>query len=873
MQPFKLLLALCVVGCLATSPMLAGDTGKIAGKVTDAKTGEALPGAIVMVEGTKAGASVDVDGSYFIINMPPGRYSVRVSLMGYTAVVKKNVDVRIDQTTRVDFELAESAIQVQEVVIVAKAPPIQKDRISSQQSFDADQIQSATIEKLDVLLGLQVGVNAMEITERPGVISHNPGDGLHIRGGRENETAFLIDGIRVENPLWGGSGYVQNTSGSTIGEMSTIIGTFNAEYGGKTAGVVNLITKEGGDEFSVRFDGYTDKIGIPRYDRNTVSLDLTVGGPVALISNLSFFSNFQMKTTDGRFRGYIVPNWTDLKGMVPIFDAQGNPLGEKVSTNWRDDWNGMAKLTWRPIAQLKLSASYTASHVKELKFEHEYTYLPNSMPWMDMLSDGVTIRVTHQVFHQMFYEAYASVQRIEDWIGVHKTREQRIVSGSREPDPVYGFYYSGAYQDYWADTSLTYQAGISITNQLDNIHMLKMGYDIRSLDLNQRWDNAWTTPVLEIVTGVDANGNPVKQIFENHKTFARIKPREMSAYVQDKMEFESIGMVVNLGFRWEQWMIPLGYLVNPEDPLKTPLQSATPKNRLSPRLGISYPVFDRAAFHFAYGHFYQMPSYKDLMANINQRGQYPDRPNLQDIGIAMFNPDMKPEHSVTYEAGVQVSVAQDITANVTAFYREMHDLLGVRWIRNAAYVMYDNVDFGNSKGVEVNLVKPLSDGLAFRLNYALSQTLISSSSPITAAQSVGTTPLAYRTYPANWDRTHDFSGMVTLSVPWDILVGLTGQLKSGRPYTVLAEQPNTERMPTVTSFDLSLRKSFALFGFKQAFYFQVFNLLDQANVLSVYTTTGRWDDDGDPSTPRAHDANPKRISDGRRLRVGIRFTM
>ena len=94
MQPFKLLLALCVVGCLATSPILAGDTGKIAGKVTDAKTGEPLPGAIIMIEGTKAGASADIDGSYFIINLPPGRYSVRISLMGYAAVVKKNVDVR-----------------------------------------------------------------------------------------------------------------------------------------------------------------------------------------------------------------------------------------------------------------------------------------------------------------------------------------------------------------------------------------------------------------------------------------------------------------------------------------------------------------------------------------------------------------------------------------------------------------------------------------------------------------------------------------------------------------------------------------------------------------------------------------------------------
>ena len=80
-------------------------------------------------------------------------------------------------------------------------------------------------------------------------------------------------------------------------------------------------------------------------------------------------------------------------------------------------------------------------------------------------------------------------------------------------------------------------------------------------------------------------------------------------------------------------------------------------------------------------------------------------------------------------------------------------------------------------------------------------------------------------------------------------------------------------MPTVTSFDLSVRKAFTVFGFRPTIYLQVYNVFDKANVLSVYPVTGRWDDDGDPSTPRAHDANPKRISDGRRIRVGIRIAM
>lgn len=125
-------LTLSAMLLVSVTPLLnAGTTGKIAGQVVDKKTGSALPGATVVVVGTNLGAAADVNGNYFILNVPPGVYSVRASVVGYAAVVQANVRVNIDLTTTVDFKgqyaLQEEAIQAGEVTIVAERPVVQPD--------------------------------------------------------------------------------------------------------------------------------------------------------------------------------------------------------------------------------------------------------------------------------------------------------------------------------------------------------------------------------------------------------------------------------------------------------------------------------------------------------------------------------------------------------------------------------------------------------------------------------------------------------------------------------------------------------------------------------------------------------------------------
>jgi outer membrane receptor protein involved in Fe transport len=263
-----------------------------------------------------------------------------------------------------------------------------------------------------------------------------------------------------------------------------------------------------------------------------------------------------------------------------------------------------------------------------------------------------------------------------------------------------------------------------------------------------------------------------------------------------------------------------------------------------------------------------------MLTGINERGRYPNRPNLEDIDIAVFNPDIQPERSITYEAGVQTEISHNVGLRVTAYYRSLSDLIGVNVIESTVggYISYDNVDFGNSQGVEIVLTKRMGQLFSARINYTLSRSEISSASPVTASQRVGS-PLAFNTFLADWDRTHDLTSLFAFRLPADFTASFITRIRSGRPYSVLAERPNTERAPTFYNVDARLSKSLNLLSGSQRIYLQIYNVFNRRNIYSVYTRTGRWDDDGDSGTSYELTANPRRISPGTNLRLGIRFQL
>jgi len=207
----------------------AQTTGKISGKVTDAETGEPLLGANVVLEGTSFGAAADFNGDYYILNIPPGTYRLKASSVGYETVIYQDLTVSVNRTTSADFKLKVAVIQSQEVVVSVPRIQTKKDQTSSVRNITAKDIEELPVENLDAVVSLQAGVVRG-----------------HFRGGRSNEVAYLVDGIMVLEGF--DLNRKVNVENDVISEIEVITGTFNAEYGNAMSGVVNAITKDGGNK-------------------------------------------------------------------------------------------------------------------------------------------------------------------------------------------------------------------------------------------------------------------------------------------------------------------------------------------------------------------------------------------------------------------------------------------------------------------------------------------------------------------------------------------------------------------------------------------------------------------------------------------------
>ena len=121
------LAGLLILGLLLPSLVLAGDTGKIMGTITDARTGDPMPGANVVLEGTTMGAATDRGGMFVILNVPARSYTMVVSVVGYTTTRIENVIAHVDLTTFQDVQLEETVLEGQIIVVTAARPLVERN--------------------------------------------------------------------------------------------------------------------------------------------------------------------------------------------------------------------------------------------------------------------------------------------------------------------------------------------------------------------------------------------------------------------------------------------------------------------------------------------------------------------------------------------------------------------------------------------------------------------------------------------------------------------------------------------------------------------------------------------------------------------------
>lgn len=220
--------------------------GKIKGKVIDKETKEELVGANVSIDGTAYGASSDISGNYTILNVPAGVYVVKATFVGYAAVSVSNIRVNNDLTTELNFSLSSEAVALQAIEIVAERPLVNKNATNAVRITTSEDIANLPVRGINGVIALSAGVVLQDNT-------------LFIRGGRQDEVGFYLEGVSITNPMVGGRAVtlVQEA----VEEIQVQAGGYNAEFGGANSGIVQQQLKTGTSDWKASLNVQTDNLG------------------------------------------------------------------------------------------------------------------------------------------------------------------------------------------------------------------------------------------------------------------------------------------------------------------------------------------------------------------------------------------------------------------------------------------------------------------------------------------------------------------------------------------------------------------------------------------------------------------------------------
>lgn len=303
--------------------VFGGTKGKIAGSVIDKQNKSPLPGVNVIIKDTQIGAATDINGEYFIINIPAGTYTVEFIYVGYKTVIVENVRIQADLTTRLDFELEPSIMELEDqIVVIAKRPIIQQDLTSSRTIMNSKELEAIPFEDVQ---------NIVNIT--PGVVDGN------FRGGRDGETLYQIDGVTTMDPMF--NNFDTDIPEFAIEEISVITGGFSAEYGNAQSGVVNMVVKEGGPIYNGSIRYKTSDYGKVISDWTDVhalqNFEFSFGGPEPL-------TNLLFNTYKNKIKFFFAGEWRKDNGRFP--------------KNYDKAFNIQTKVSWTPNKENKITFSY-----------------------------------------------------------------------------------------------------------------------------------------------------------------------------------------------------------------------------------------------------------------------------------------------------------------------------------------------------------------------------------------------------------------------------------------------------------------------------------------------------------------------------------
>mgnify|MGYP002640129562 CR=1 FL=1 len=605
-QIYRKILCISVLLLLSIS-LMAGTTGKISGTVKDAQSGEGLIGCNVIVDNSRFGASVDIDGSFYIIGVEPGEYSLTATMIGYQQVRISGVQVRADLTTPLEFQLPPTILESDEVVeVVATRSAVVKDLTATSSIVSAQQIASMPVTDMGEIVNLQAGMV----------------DG-HMRGGRAGEIAYWIDGIPVTDVYDGGQMF--EVSKDLIQELQVISGAFNAEYGQAMSGIVNVTTKTGyrewggslslysGDYLSSHDDIY---MGIDDFDPLTIkNLDFSMHGPLIkdkLDVSFSMRNVYWQGWLNGRhlfnpwsvilpagdgavavgadtFIDSLIANSVfevpdqgslDDDSYDALVDSVFNATYEQIHTNHTDalgdneitpmQWNhrqfyhGRLNYNLSPVLRLAFQGSFT--DVVWQDYERSYRLNPYGMITKQTQSYNYLAKLTHTLNTNSFYSV--GLSRAEKTYFDYNADDYVVYSEVGTAMHSYSFPSGGTDNGRFKRKSITNLMKVDYVNQVNSQHQIKTGVEYRQHELSLQ-DSSLQPPAnkttLDPILDDPRIANPrILDVSTIHNSKYLHNPIEFSAYIQDKIELKEL--IINIGVRLDYFEPDGHVLADPSDP-------------------------------------------------------------------------------------------------------------------------------------------------------------------------------------------------------------------------------------------------------------------------------------------------------------------
>jgi hypothetical protein len=739
--------------------------GKISGIVKD-NNGKSIVGATILVEGTIFGAYTDSDGKYFILNIPPGKYNIISSSIGYTRKIFKDVIISSDLTTELNIELKETAVQIGEIVIQAERKLVDKTLTSTRSIVSSDELS-----------------NTLPITSTYEILQTAPSvyRGF-IRGGKQDQTKTIIDGVDVSDdffgqatesygltPLYtylgipmqreGRQSMIGSINSNAVSELSVNTGALNAEYSSASAGIINYSLKEGKGPISGRLylrssSKKLDYFGSRIYGDDSLYMNekklLESKTDPASLAKAGRYTYSPGKYGEGQnaFEADMTLNGSITQDLGFFFSSNlKNNLECRLPNQSYRELNTQLKLSYNLTPEIKIIALSIINDRGKLlgwknsNYDEYLRFFMEGIPKYNGLSWIASLKMTHFLSRNTFYEVQISNKKdisnrgfvdgnndgnielnekgdfitFQDTTIVNKymsrNNKTKFFSTSPRNESDFQTSFKGIANNVYglARPGIYYEdfSSNTFTVKADLTSQINFNHQLKT-GLIFKLTEYDMNRIESYVGGYDANRDYMLEIWNK-------QPIESGLYIQDRMEY--VGLVINTGFRVDYWDPKVEEFSNffkpyTQDSVWTDYGKFIDR---SPIRGEQVKPYIFFSPRIAVSH--PVSDNAAIYFSFSKTSQPPPASIMYSNYNDFSNPSIprissatrKPYYTTNYEFGGQWEIIPSLSINVNAYFKDIENYnnyfynISPRSSIGSNYEAHFSSGYANARGVELQL--------------------------------------------------------------------------------------------------------------------------------------------------------------------------